>query len=378
MINKKNNFNIRPSSKFNIISILFILTIFLVLTSFSLNNVSAQPAQQINYTTSSSQGLAVTQLDYSPFPANPGEYFDLWLSGQYFGSNNAQTATFQLQPNFPFSLDPSESANQTIVLVGGQNFLVHYKVKVDSNAVNGDNELDVLYTTDPTSNVWVLKKLDVSVANAQTSFAAVIQSSTGTSSGYSFSIVNTGENTANSVIVQVPSQPNFRVVGTNGQVVGNLAAGDYTVVNFNIVPTFSRTGTGNFSGVNTSFGQGGSASRNLTIEIDYTDNIGVRRIVFDTVDFTPSLSGSATNITGLTTAGGVYLTRTRTTSSGGSVFSNIFFWLFVIAIAGGFIFYYKKHPEETKAFFGKFHKNKKQRSSGSETPDWVSAERKKK
>lgn len=370
---KKINFNSKKK-----LVLLIIVSVF-ILTFLSLNKISAQPIQQINYTTSSSQGLTVTQLDYSPFPVSPGEYFDLWLSGQYFGSNNAQTATFQLQPSFPFSLDSDQSTNQTIVLVGGQNFLVHYKVKVDPNAVNGDNELDVLYNTDPTSNVWVLKKLDISVANSQTSFAAVVQSSTGTSSGYSFSIVNTGENTANSAIVQIPNQPNFRVVGTNGQVVGNLAAGDYTIVNFNIIPTFSRTGAGNFSEVNTSFNQGVSVSRNLTIEIDYTDNIGVRRTVLDTIDFTPSLSGSS-NITGLTTAGGAF-TRTRTgISSSGSIFSNIFFWLFVIAIGGGFIFYYKKHPEETKAFFGKFHKNKskRQRNSGSEEPNWVVAERKKK
>ncbi len=355
---EKPNFNVLKNLALSII--IGILILFLI-SFFSIKNISAQPIQQVNYTTSSSdQGLIVTQLDYSPFPANPGGYFDLWLSGQYIGSNNAQTVTFQLQPNFPFSLDSNQSTNKTIVLVGGQNFLVHYKIKVDQNAVTGDNELDVLYTTDPTSNVWILKKIDISVSNAQTTFSSVIQQPT-SSSGYSFSIVNTGENTANSVIVQIPNQPDFRVSGTNGQVVGNLAAGDYTVVNFDLVPTFSRTG--NIPG-----------SRNLTVEIDYTDNIGVRRTVFDTVDFTPSFAGNA-NITGLTTAGGAYFTRNRT---GTSTFSNFWFWLFALAVAGGLILYYKKHPEDVKGFFGKSRKdrNSKQRDSGE--PNWVSAERKKK
>lgn len=365
-----------------------ILTLSLIiglfaLTIISLKNVSAQPMQQVNYTVSSaSQGLTVTQLDYSPFPANPGEYFDLWISAQYIGSQNAQTAVFQLQPSFPFSLDPNESTNQTVVLVGGQNILVHYKVKLDPNAVQGDNELDLLYTTDPTGNVWGLKKLDVSVANAQTTFATVMQPSAA-SQGYSFSIVNTGENTANSVIVQIPSQSDFRVIGTNGQVVGNLAAGDYTVVNFDIVPTYLR----NSGSSGTGFAPGGAAGsqQNLTVEIDYTDNIGVRRSVFDTLDFNPSLAGAGSNITGFTTAGGaggngVYFRRSASSSGSGSIFSSIWFWLFVIAVAGGLAFYYKKHPEEVKGIFSRSHKaeNSAKGKRNREEPEWVLAERKRK
>lgn len=355
---------------------IFIL-VFIGVIIFS-GYASAQPSQQINYTVI--PGLSVTQLNYQPYPVNPGEYFDLWIEAEYTGSGYISNATFMLNTTFPFSLDPNQSSVQSFGEINGyQPILIHYKVRVDNNAVSGNNELDLDYNTNGDTSTWNVQKFYIQVANAQTDFGLVVQQSSGTST--SIAIANIGENTANSLIVTIPNQPNFAVSGTNGQLVGNLAAGDYTIVNFNVIPSYTR---GNSSSRNNftpgSIGNSFSSGRNFTVEMDYTDNIGIRRTVLKNISFSGQLSGTnATGTTGLTTSSGNFTFRNRSSSSGSSIFTDVWFWLFIVSIVGMSIFYYKKHPEETKGFLkkitGKGSQNKREKNS--KTPDWVLKERKK-
>ena len=90
--------------------------------------------------------------------------------------------------------------------------------------------------------------MDIDVADAQTNFDLVVQDST--SSEVSLAIANVGKNTANSMIVRIPEQNGFRVTGTNGQMVGNLDSGDYTIASFSLAAI-------------------GRNSENLTVQIDY-------------------------------------------------------------------------------------------------------------
>lgn len=148
--------------------------------------------------------------------------------------------------------------------------------------------------------------------SGKTTFDIVLQTST--SSTTTFAIVNTGANTASSVVVSIPTQPGYSTTGTSSTSVGNLDAGDYTLASFSLTstttnttrngtmqfPSFNRTGRnespsgGNFTGgrnmyMNQSFfGRGGSA---LTVQIAYTDVFGIRQTIQKQV----SLSSGSTN-----------------------------------------------------------------------------------
>ena len=86
-----------------------------------------------------------------------------------------------------------------------------------------------------------------------TTFDVVLQTSTSTST--TFAVVNTGANTASSVVVSIPQQPSYSTSGTSSTSLGNLEAGDYTLASFQLsstnsnmttqFPSFNRTGMGN-------------------------------------------------------------------------------------------------------------------------------------
>jgi hypothetical protein len=90
----------------------------------------------------------VVATKYEPYPAEPGSYVDVWLKVRNIGNVEAKDFTLTLKPAYPFSLDPNEAAERSLgEILAGESATVHYKVKVDENAVEGDTELDFVYTT---------------------------------------------------------------------------------------------------------------------------------------------------------------------------------------------------------------------------------------
>jgi len=323
---------------------------------FSLGIISAQEA--VNYTYSSDyNGIQITELRYEPYPVNPGEYFDIWIKANTGGSS--RDTTFELAPKFPFSLDENENP---IRKFGNVNTVVvfNYKVRVSDDAVEGVNELDLKYNTDGNNNSWVMKSFDIPIANAQTDFDLVIQESSGTD--VSLAIANIGKNTANSLIIRIPEQNSFAISGTNGQMVGNLNSGDYTIVSFGLTP-IGRSDTGT-----------------LKVQLDYTDSIGKRRSLIKDVQFISSSPiRNATmqrygNVSGNAIPRGNFANQ----QASGSIFKNAWFWLIIIIILGTGYYTYR-NPERAKDILSKLKRDKSGNEKSSKgTPEWVSVERTKK
>ena len=150
------------------------------------------PSTTVNFTSTNSQGVIITQLSYSPYPANPGEYFDLYVEAQATGTVTPSNATFILNPSYPFSLTPSDSGVRSFGQLGSTPVVMHFQVLVDSNAVAGNNELDMDYSQNGgLSGTWGVQPLQIQVANAETDFDLVVQASSST--GTSIGIANIGE-----------------------------------------------------------------------------------------------------------------------------------------------------------------------------------------
>lgn len=158
--------------------------------------------------------------------------------------------------------------------------------------------------------------------SGKTTFDIVLQTST--SSATTFAVVNTGANTASSVVVSIPQQPSYSTSGTSSTSVGNLDAGDYTLASFSLTstttnitrngtmqfPSFNRTGMnsppsgGNFTdGRNMFMNQSFPAMGNnrLVVQIAYTDVFGIRQIIQKQVNLS---SGSASGFSSRTTTQG--------------------------------------------------------------------------
>jgi hypothetical protein len=320
-------------------------TIILGLLTFLLIYSVSAVAQETNYTladNSDNSGLSVVQLRYEPYPVNPGDYFDLYIKAEQ-GSGSAPNAWFELMPTFPFSLDSNEQAIRNYGKIYSDPVVLHYKVRVSEDVVEGTNEISLMYNSGAVSSADVIKKFDIEVADAQTDFDLVLQESTETE--VSIAIANTGKNVANSLIVRIPTQEGFRVTGTDGQMVGNLDSGDYSIVGFGLTPNRENTSP-------------------LKVQMDYTDTIGKRRTVIKEIRY--SATSAASNFTMSDTG----FRRTTTQTNPGTKW----IWMIILlAVIIAVFILHRKNPEKFRKYFSKDKTQKKK----SETPPWVIAERKK-
>jgi hypothetical protein len=269
----------------------------LVLASILLSSSLAESTSVFNTTS----GVIITGISYlratlvnqDPSPADPGGYVEVLFKIENRGTKNADNASLELIPEYPFSLDPGVSAVTNLgtingLQIGDNAFLVRYKLKVDKDAVNGDNEIKLKYS-DGDGSVYNLVTFNVSVSNPRTDFDVIVQDLTDTSA--TLAIANIGANTAYSTIIRVPQQENFAVSGTSASVIGNLDAGDYTLVSFQITSTsvanisnptrIPPTESPTVMSTNVSMNR----NKNITVEISYTDTLGIRRTVQKQVSF---------------------------------------------------------------------------------------------
>lgn len=276
--------------------ILYLLTVLSILSSLTLvesasvfNTASGVVFIDMSY-------LQFTLVNQNPPSADPGGYVDLLFKIENWGTESAENVTFELLPTYPFSLDPGVSTVNNIGTInslqrGDDAYLIRYKLKVDKDALNGNNEIKLKYS-DGGGSSYSIVTFNVSLSNPRTDFDIVVQDST------TLAIANIGSNTAYSVVVKIPQQENFRVTGTSASIIGNLNAGDYTLATFQMVSTTSIANVSNISRrmpPTGAFNVSTSGGKNLTVEISYTDLLGIRRTVQKEVSF-DSVSESAKSI----------------------------------------------------------------------------------
>lgn len=348
-------------------TLLFIIVIFGIL-----NVVTINAATQSSYC-----NPEIQIVNQDPNPAVPEGYVKVVIEVSSLQSCNGFAVA--LKPEYPFSVDPGIDTINTIASSpNAANYKsvwdIPYKIRVANDAIEGDYDLKLLYhegnSRDFNTN-FVVKDLNLSIVDSQTDFDAVFQAAS--SGQVSLGIVNTGKNTANSLVVSIPQQDNFRVSGATDQIIGNLAAGDYTIVSFGLSPSRMRNNTGNGAGSYTGgtdnqAGQGfNQQSQVLKVRLDYTDGIGKRRSVIKEIQFGNSFfqNGNSTGFTGTFSRNG---SRTNTTNSSSLLSSWYFYVIIAIVLIIGYMFYRKS--DSIKGFF-----NKGVEKKSSHTPDWVTSEK---
>ncbi|MCX6767364.1 MAG: hypothetical protein NTY90_01355 [Candidatus Micrarchaeota archaeon] len=102
----------------------------------------------------------------TPFPAEPGKYFEVWFKIQNPGFT-ISSGSCELLPKYPFSLDSGEATTKELGQVLRESYAyVKYRLRVASDAVQGDNELNIRCRTD-LDPLWVNATLIIPVKTAQ-------------------------------------------------------------------------------------------------------------------------------------------------------------------------------------------------------------------
>ncbi len=322
--------------------------------------------------------LGVVMINQDPYPAVPDSYVNVVFQVSGIGNSYCKGVKFRLVPKYPFSFDAGQDPGwkvvqgSTYIPTGMTDWNLPYKLRVDKDALDGNSSVDVYYgkfdnlSADLAYNS-IIKSFDIVIEDSRTSFDGVLQEASGSS--ISIAIANTGKYTANSMIVRIPEQENFRVSGTNGQMVGNLNSGDYTIVGFTVtqIPNVQRV-----PGTNSSLNRN-SLNSDLKVQIDYTDGIGERRT--STLEI-PVQGSILTNSTASFPNG----FGSRRQSTGTSIFSKWYFWVIVVVVVLvglGFLNKYKKRIKNA-VNKGKQKSNEKKDKEDSPEPDWVKKERERK
>jgi len=178
-------------------------TIFLMIALLLLGISLVSAASTITETESS---LKINSLRYEPYPVEPGQYFKLWIKVENSGVEKANDVSFELIPEYPFSIDSNENALRSIgQLKIGDEVVLEYKIKVDPNAVSGENDLKFRYTTDSRTGPWVTttEKVSVQTHDAVLAVENVETTPTTIAPGQTAHLKLTFENLADSLLKDV-------------------------------------------------------------------------------------------------------------------------------------------------------------------------------
>ncbi|MBI5036172.1 hypothetical protein HZC09_02405 [Candidatus Micrarchaeota archaeon] len=188
--------------------------------------------------------LSLNTVSYLPLPAQPGEYIDLFAGLANTAGTVMLGVQCKLEPEFPFSLDENEKPLREIGDVASrQSFVLKYKIRVNENAVAGDNELKISCKTEGAD--WITGKMSVFVqpSNAVLSVNKVEVSSADVRPGGKAKVTAVLKNEAKTylknialtLLVNTTDLPFAPSEGSSQKRISLLAPGEEVTVEFGIV-----------------------------------------------------------------------------------------------------------------------------------------------
>lgn len=134
----------------------FILAVFVILLTMSITTpVSASTGAALN----------VDIVRYEPYPAQIGQYVDVWVKVENNGYGRADDASIELVPSYPFSLDSNGNAIKNIGILSPDSASVkEYRLFVDNDAKHGTGTIEIRYQ-DNEGISWSEESFDIKVGS---------------------------------------------------------------------------------------------------------------------------------------------------------------------------------------------------------------------
>lgn len=236
-----------------------IIAILAMIYSFAII-VSAEPCN-----------LQISILNQDPYPAIPGDYVKVVFQIDGLENSECGTVTFGVKEDYPVYLDPNVQ-NPITISSGiyennyGSFYLAPYKLRVDENTLDGENPIEVYYSTRTASNV--IKELGITVEDIRADFEIHVKDYNYATKELTLEILNIAEADVQALTIEIPKQDGIEIKGANRIVVGDLDSNEYTTADFEaILPEGEAT---------------------INLNVIYTDSINTRRELEKVVDFDSS------------------------------------------------------------------------------------------
>lgn len=211
--------------------------------------------------------LSVSMINQDPYPAIQGEEVKIVFQIDGIGSTECGTIDFELIEQYPVSILSGSKKSYTIesgtfIKDYKSFFLAPFRVKVNENAIDGDNTIEVRYRG--AKNVgWETKQFDLNVQDTRADFEVHVKEYDLTTRTITFEILNIAESDIEALTIEVPKQDNIIIKGSNREIVGDLDSNEYTTADFEAIPSDGK----------------------IEVSLKYSDSINERRIVDLEVDY---------------------------------------------------------------------------------------------
>lgn len=222
--------------------------------------------------------VGVTLLNQDPYPATPGEYVRVVFQITGAETTECNEIFLDVVPEYPFTVEDSETRFVVpggTYLTGYESFVLKgYKLRVDENALDGDNKLKIEYGFDSSGSSVLTKEFDINVEDSRTDFDVSVQSYDAEKNTVTFGIINIGKYDAESLTLEIPEQDNLVTKGSTVAIIGSLNSNDDTTSSIEAVPKAGE----------------------VIVKLSYNDKNDVRRTVEKTAYISKSLieNGAAT------------------------------------------------------------------------------------
>lgn len=213
----------------------------------------------------------VALLNQDPYPAIPGEYVKVVFQITGLENTACGTVTFGVKEEYPISLDP-DTKNPITINSGtfkrdyGSSFQAPFRLRMDENALDGENPIEVYYSTAQASNI--IKQFNINVEDTRANFEINVKEYDYATRALTFEILNIEKTDVQALTLEIPKQDSITVKGTNRVVVGDLDSNEYTTADFEVILPEGES--------------------RITLNILYTDSANVRRETQKVVDFDSS------------------------------------------------------------------------------------------
>ncbi len=206
-----------------------VLIFLAMLSLFLIPLISAAPCE-----------LSVSMLNQDPYPAIPGDYVKVVFQIDGLANPECGTVAFGLKENYPISLDPN-TTNQITINSGtfqrtySSFYLATYKLRIDENAIEGDNPIEVYYTYK--NGPEILQDFDLYIEDTRADFEVYVKDYDYITKEFTLEILNIEDVDVELVRVEIPKQENIQVKGSNKIIVGDLDSNEYTTAEFEATPS---------------------------------------------------------------------------------------------------------------------------------------------
>ncbi|MFH0889904.1 MAG: COG1361 S-layer family protein [Candidatus Aenigmatarchaeota archaeon] len=175
--------------------------------------------------------LNVSALKYTPYPAEPGKYVQVWIDVMNAATEQADNVIVELMPSYPFYLDAGENSTRFFSKIASfQDLVISYKIRIDANTVEGWNDLKIRLKTDTGSKDFTAK-IFVMTSEAVIAVDKVYSEPSEIPPGGTGKVTISLKNTANSVLKDVGVKLDLTASGVPFSPIGSATEKKMYIVN---------------------------------------------------------------------------------------------------------------------------------------------------